>query len=1403
MVFPTVSPLIIKNQSPNLGYSTLIKSIKSALIRYGNGLVNSITFIRSVSFEGGGTQPTAPTNLIALSGYNKAIPLAWKTPSGLMASHMNPNIELIPFHKDPNEKDHFEFNIKNQNIPIMVEAEEKFMKRTIEGRRSSPMAPTGYQVYRSTSSNGTYTKIADVSRPYYRDENVTNGQTYYYKVKAVYSNGVSDYSNTGNAKASTEYYISAGWASSAPTINGSIGSSEWSNAATKIITYPGESGTVELYVMNNGSKLFFAVDDQRNSSLGNIDGVGILFDLNKNREWPSSSGSNEGIIQLWWENGSMKARYQGLYGNWPDNVHGDASQTPGGISHILTANSGHVQWEGSFDLSSSPIKTSPGSTIGILIYSINNGSDFTGVWPQETVDKLPSLASGNAWAHGPFAFGDLKLKSSGSSAPGNLTATAVSSSQINLTWQDNSNNEFGFKIQRKTGSSGSWSTIYTTSANETSYQNTGLSANTTYSYRVYAYNSTGNSGYSNEANATTQPAGTAPSAPGNLTASAVSTSQINLTWQDNSNNESGFKIQSKEGAASWSTIYTTSANATSYQNTGLSANTTYSYRVYAYNSYGNSNYSNTATATTLGTNNPPILPVASSSQPVGSEFWVDIVVGDNSNPVTDLKIVSFELNYTNTSIVDFVSYEVGSFITAAQTNVIPDDPNGKISASVYRITGGNSGNGVVLRLKFKISNSATQGQTICFNIGAVQANSSSGGAITLTPAAPACTEISSGIAVWPGDANNDGLASIFDINSIVAIHWNKTGTARPNASIQWTSQPCPPWNPEAATYADCNGDGIVNIFDINVVIINFGKTHGLLAGFNSTDEEPSKKQSILPKYSQCLSTDAPIYIETRDYDTSSEEFWVDILIGSASQPVTDLRVVSFELTYTNTAIIDYVSYQPGSFMSGAQATVIADDTNGKISASVYQTSGSSSGNGVLLSLKFKAGIGHQVNFDFAGVMANSSDGSTIALNSTGTSIVTGPETSEKWVEQNSGVSFKLNSVKTVSKTVAWATGADASYGYILRTTDGGENWINVWNGPNTIKILHVDALDHNNALVTGYTGGDNIASIFKTTNGGSSWTKVYELAGAWVNHVEMFDSQNGIALGDPYNGSWLIIKTTDGGNSWQPISNSPMATEGAWSSNLCVFWLDNLKGFFGTNTPNFYYTVDGGLNWTAASVNFLQRTYAVAFNQSNYGVAYDNEGPLARTENAGLSWDEISPPGVGYIRHITYSENAFWITQGTSIYKSIDNGSTWELQASAESNLRFISFVTNQAGTFGWIVGDDGVIMKYSNPATEISTNVMEIIPTAYQLQQNYPNPFNPETTIRFSLPKDNQVELTIYNVLGQKIRNLIYQSYPAGEHVVKWDGQDDSGNIVNSGIYIYKIKAGDFTYMRKMTFMK
>jgi titin len=186
-------------------------------------------------------------------------------------------------------------------------------------------------------------------------------------------------------------------------------------------------------------------------------------------------------------------------------------------------------------------------------------------------------------------------------APSGLTAQAVSSGQINLAWTDNSTDETGFFIERCTGAGCSnFAQIATVEANVTSYSNTGLTASTSYSYRVGATNAGGNSDYSNIASAVTQAAPALPAAPSNLAASAVSRSQINLAWTDNADNESGFYIERCKGSTctNFTRIAAVGTNVTSFADTGLSARTTYRYRVQAYNDSGNSAYSNIAKATT-------------------------------------------------------------------------------------------------------------------------------------------------------------------------------------------------------------------------------------------------------------------------------------------------------------------------------------------------------------------------------------------------------------------------------------------------------------------------------------------------------------------------------------------------------------------------------------------------------------------------------------------------------------------------------------------------------------------------------------------------------------------------------------------------------------------------------------
>lgn len=178
-------------------------------------------------------------------------------------------------------------------------------------------------------------------------------------------------------------------------------------------------------------------------------------------------------------------------------------------------------------------------------------------------------------------------------APTTLAATATSTSAIALNWTDNSSNESGFYVERSSDDS-TWTQIASVGANVSRYNDTGLSSSTTYYYRVRAYNAGGDSAYTNVFSATTQTP--APSMPENFNANALSTSEIDLSWTDNSN-QTGFYVERSPDDSTWAQIGETTS--TTYQDTGLPQGTTYYYRVRAYNSGGNSVYASAVSATTL------------------------------------------------------------------------------------------------------------------------------------------------------------------------------------------------------------------------------------------------------------------------------------------------------------------------------------------------------------------------------------------------------------------------------------------------------------------------------------------------------------------------------------------------------------------------------------------------------------------------------------------------------------------------------------------------------------------------------------------------------------------------------------------------------------------------------------
>lgn len=208
-----------------------------------------------------------------------------------------------------------------------------------------------------------------------------------------------------------------------------------------------------------------------------------------------------------------------------------------------------------------------------------------------------------------------------------LTAFSVSTNQINLSWTNNSDKAAGLYLERSLSPKGPWKRVIDIPPNATTCANAGLSAATTYYFRVMANDSP----YSNVTSATTL-GGVTDRTPVQLTATSTSSNQIDLSWSDNATDITGFKIERCEGkgCSNFVEIASVAGNVTSYQNTDLTPLTTYSYRVRAYKENSHYAYSKIAWAATSRSTTPPSVPKGVVADAVS---WNQINLSWNSEEV--------------------------------------------------------------------------------------------------------------------------------------------------------------------------------------------------------------------------------------------------------------------------------------------------------------------------------------------------------------------------------------------------------------------------------------------------------------------------------------------------------------------------------------------------------------------------------------------------------------------------------------------------------------------------------------------------------------------------------------------------------------------------------------------------
>lgn len=355
------------------------------------------------------------------------------------------------------------------------------------------------------------------------------------------------------------------------------------------------------------------------------------------------------------------------------------------------------------------------------------------------------------------------------------------------------------------------------------------------------------------------------------------------------------------------------------------------------------------------------------------------------------------------------------------------------------------------------------------------------------------------------------------------------------------------------------------------------------------------------------------------------------------------------------------------------------------------------------------------------------------------------------------------------------------------TYDGGNTWLK-WNGGNYY-------VDKNQIMVDNLYGFilDRFSSIIKTTNGGSNFVTIYSRNGNANYSLSFIDRINGWVAVDyaesPTNSYPAVLKTTDGGSNWAII------TTNLGSQLNEIDFVDVNNGWLQTINGNLYKSTNGGINWN--QISSIPQYNVIYMKDVLIGWAIGSG--VARTSDGGVTWiKKLS--GNFWDAHF-FDSNSGWILGKDSlnqraVFFTGDGGSSWIRKEFGITNeYLLIDFIDRQ---HGWIFCSDGVLLRTVDSGISYVPVETPETPTDFYISQNYPNPFNPVTTIRYEIPIRSNVNISVFNILGELVSVLVNEIQESKTYEIKFDA-----SLLPSGVYIYRINSENYTRSQKMVLIK
>ncbi len=419
-----------------------------------------------------------------------------------------------------------------------------------------------------------------------------------------------------------------------------------------------------------------------------------------------------------------------------------------------------------------------------------------------------------------------------------------------------------------------------------------------------------------------------------------------------------------------------------------------------------------------------------------------------------------------------------------------------------------------------------------------------------------------------------------------------------------------------------------------------------------------------------------------------------------------------------------------------------------------------------------------------------------------------------WIEYPEITSNVLRSIYFINSNTGFVCGNN---GALYKTTDGAVNWFPL-SIPSNRDFQNIYFIDDQRGLLTTVPEGSEAGYwfiVYMTTDQGASWFQLIQF-GNFIS--DFYNDGNEFFLS--FEGVFGF--ETVGGISYSQVNvinfNSIPYIE--YFRNSRVFsvcksndkiWISASYGDdVGTDVNRLGFTSNSGSSWNIVYNDSAvlwnadpshNRFYKIRFLNDSIGYLASMLG-LMKTVNGGYDWSFIDTTFTKNIRHHFFTTaDTGWVFKQNNIFKTTDGGNNFDLQFSYSSNFTQPFFLNSLTG---YILCANGRILKtITGGLTGIYSNTNISLPEIFSLSQNYPNPFNPSTLIRYSIPSDDRnqtsdVKLIVYNNLGKEIMTLVNEKQNAGSYTVDFNGEG-----LPSGVYFYRLEAGELSETKRMILLK